>query len=317
MLEELIATIKTLKDRIKEHRSYFDHAAPEARTRVSLIDPLLSALEWDVSNPSLVEIEPNVANGRADYALLRDVGTPVLLLEAKKLSDTGAHHGQLASYVVGENLRRPDKIPYCGITNGSRWQVFDVLTQDRVLDISVERENPKRCALRFLGLWASALREGGAIEPLVDLRRQDVGDDVPGPINQPVKEEPGGDWTPLDSETMNPSRPTQPTEIRFPDGSTRKLSAWTNMLVATAEWLFSGGMLDREELPFSVAGTRYSVSTDGRHPDGTSFSRPLPVGETGLQVEVNFTGKQIVRFAVDLLKWCNQKPSEVALKLRT
>ncbi|MCY3818029.1 MAG: hypothetical protein OXH52_01515 [Gammaproteobacteria bacterium] len=310
MLEELIATIETLKDRIKEHRSYFDHAAPEARTRVSLIDPLLSALEWDVSNPSLVEIEPNVANGRADYALLRDVGTPVLLLEAKKLSDTGAHHGQLASYVVGENLRRSDKIPYCGITNGSRWQVFDVLTQDRVLDISVERENPKRCALRFLGLWAPALREGGAIEPLVDLRRQDDTEDLPRPID------PSGDWTPLDSKTMNPSRLTQPSEIRFPDGSISKVNSWTDMLVATAEWLSSSGMFRREEMPFSVAGSRYSVSADGRHPDGTSFTRPLRVGETGLQIEGNFTGRQIVRFAVDLLKRCNQKPSEVVLKLR-
>lgn len=115
---------------------------------------------------------------------------------------------------------------------------------------------------------------------------------------------------------MNPSRPVQPSEIRFPDGSISKVKAWTDMLATTAEWLFDRGMFRRDEIPFSVAGSRYSVSANGRHPDGTSFSRPLPIGETGLQIEGNFTGKQIVRFAVDLLKRFNQNPSEVGLKLR-
>ena len=225
MLGDLIAAIETLKGRIREHRSYFEHAAPEARTRISLIDPLLMALEWDVGNPSSVEIEPIVANGRADYALLREVGAPVLLLEAKRLSDTSTHHGQIASYVVGENLKRSDKIRYCGITNGSRWQVFDVFTQECVLDVSVERENARRCALKFLGLWAPTLRDG-AIEPVVDLERNVVEDDV---------SDFSGDWTPLDSETMNPSWPVQPSEIRFPDGSISKVKAWTHVLIATAE----------------------------------------------------------------------------------
>lgn len=126
MLTELIRTIESLKERIKEYRPYFDAGAPEKRTRVSLIDPVLQALGWDVGDPGLVEIEPVVANGQADYALLRGIGEPLLLLEAKKLGDTKSHHGQLASYVVGENLKGPVKIPYCAITNGSRWQVFDV-----------------------------------------------------------------------------------------------------------------------------------------------------------------------------------------------
>ena len=37
MLEDLIGTIQTPRDRIREHRSYFGEAAPEVRTRVSLI----------------------------------------------------------------------------------------------------------------------------------------------------------------------------------------------------------------------------------------------------------------------------------------
>ena len=176
MLTDLIATIETLKGRIKEHRPYFDVGRPEARTRVSLIDPLLRALEWDVSDPSLVEIEPVVGPGRADYALLGRAGEPLLLLEAKKLSDTKAHHGQLASYVVGENLKRAVKIPYCAMTNGSRWQVFDVFTQECVLDASVEHEHARKCALKLIGLWQPALREIG-LETVVDLGGIVAGDE--------------------------------------------------------------------------------------------------------------------------------------------
>ena len=331
MLTDLIATIEVLKDRIRQHRQYLDVVAPEARTRAALIDPLLGALEWDVGDPSLVEIEPAVAQGRADYALLRGVGEPLLLLEAKKLSDAKGHHGQLASYIVGENMRRSIKIPYCAITNGSRWQVFDVFTQDSVLDVSVEREDPRRCALRLLGLWRPALQETAILEPTAELgrragrgeqnaeRRATSGIDATvrgaSPARQTTSEEVDGRWTPLDGDKMLPSGKVTPTEIRFPDGSIGKAGAWTAMLVATAKWLFDAGLLSKDELPFAVAGSRYCVSLDGYRPDGRKFERPLVVPETGIQIEGNFTARELTRFAVDLFKRYGKAPSEVALKL--
>ena len=324
MLTDLIATIEVLRDRIRGHRHYFDVAAPEARTRVALIDPLLRALEWDVGNPSLVEVEPMVRQGRADYALLRGVGEPLLLLEAKRLNDTKGHHGQLASYIVGENMRRSIKIPYCGITNGNRWQVFDVFTQDGVLDVSVERDNPRRCALRLLGLWRPALQETGVLEPTVEFGRHPVrgGRREPTPTvradippGQPDSETQGANWTALDSDTVMPSREVWPSDVRFPDGSISKAGSWTAMLVATAKWLLDTGSLRKEEMPFTVAGSRYCVSLDGHRQDGTKFARPLPVGDTGIQIEGDFNAKQITRFAVDLLKRYDKTPSQVALKL--
>ena len=157
MLDELVSVIDSLKRRITEHRSYLDEGAPEARTRVSLVDPLLQALGWDVADPSLVEVEPRMAQGRADYALLGQAREPVLLLEAKKLGDANVPYDQIASYVVGQNMRRSVKIPYCGVTNGNRWLVFDVFTQSLVLDVSVERDDPRRCAVKLLSLWKSTL----------------------------------------------------------------------------------------------------------------------------------------------------------------
>lgn len=370
MLTDLIATIETLKGRIKEHRPYFDVGRPEARTRVSLIDPLLRALEWDVSDPSLVEIEPIVGPGRADYAFLGRAGEPLLLLEAKKLSDTKAHHGQLASYVVGENLKRAVKIPYCAMTNGSRWQVFDVFTQECVLDASVEHEHARKCALKLIGLWQPALREIG-LETVVDLggivagnesgdthgaRRSDTASRPAGraasgkkcencgiefePNNkrgfaprfcsakcrvaahrkfhrqhEALSEEGSGPWTPLDSRAINPSKHVRPRQMRFPDGGVAKPRSWRQVLVATAKWLFDEGLLDPRDLPLAVVGAKCCVSTDGRRPDGRPFRKPLPVAETGIQVEGDLTGEQIVRFAAALLERSGRAPSDVELKL--
>ena len=330
MLNDLIATIETLRQRIKEHRPYFDVVRPEARTRASLIDPLLRALEWDVGDPSLVEIEPVVGPGRADYALLRGVGEPLLLLEAKKLGDTNAHHGQLASYVVGENLRRSVKIPYCAMTNGSRWQVFDVFTQECVLDASLEREHARKCALKLVGLWQPALREVG-LEPVVDLGGRFPGDrshdahearepeavpHSPGSAASQASNEVRSDsWAPLDSEGLNPSKHVRPRELRLPDGSVTTAASWRAVLVAVTRWLFDTGSLDRRDMPISVVRAKYCVSTDGRRPDGRTFKSPVFVGETGIQVEGDLTGKQIVQFAAALLVRSGQAPSDVALKL--
>lgn len=327
MLDELIATIQALDERVRAHRSYFEMGRPEARTRTSLIDPLLQALEWDVGNPSHVEIEPTVASGRADYALMRRSGEPVVLLEAKKLSDTSTHHGQLASYVVGENLRRSAKIPLCAITNGNRWQVFDVFTQDVVLDASIEHDDPRRCALKLLGLWRRTLLEA-IVEPVRVLDTPRAGETASATAPQSplgrgsVQGTPvgvdgveGDGWTQLDSDALVPSRALWPIELRLPDGSTSGVDSWISMLVAVARWLFDNGLLRREQLPLTVAGVRFVVSADGRRRDGRQLERPIPIGQTGLVLEGDMTAKQIRRFALELLKHYNQVASDAALKL--
>ena len=321
MLDSLVSTIQTVRQRIIEHGSYLDEAAPEARTRASLIDPLLQALGWDVGDPNLVEIEPRAANGRADYGLRRNSGEPVLLLEAKKLRDSSVPYEQIASYVVAENMKRATKIPYCAVTNGSRWLVFDVFAQSLVLDVSVEREEPTRCALRLLCLWRHTLSDVGVLEAVAELRPT-PSDDSQTPRRTSVEPSPAPArtnrdvaWTALDSEGMEASREVLPSHVRFPDRSGAQVSSWAGMLVEVVYWLHASRLLRRQEMPFVVAGSRYCVSEDGRRPDGTPFGRSLTVRDTGIQIEGDFTGKQIVRFAVDLLKRYEVRAAEVSLKL--
>ena len=59
LLEPLVSTIETIKARIATHGTALREN--ETRTRMALIDPLLQALGWDTSDPSLVLPEFDVS----------------------------------------------------------------------------------------------------------------------------------------------------------------------------------------------------------------------------------------------------------------
>lgn len=77
--------IKQLQNRLEKlSRS----SLKEAQTRVIFIDPLLTALGWDVNNPGEVDMEHTTVDGKAvDYALKIN-NKVVLLVEAKSLDDS-------------------------------------------------------------------------------------------------------------------------------------------------------------------------------------------------------------------------------------
>ena len=162
MLDDLVKTIETLQKRIREHAAHI--GAYESRTRVTLIDPMLSALGWDVSDPDLVEIEPSIGSGWADYALLDASKKPVMLIEAKKLADKDADGAlsQSSGYLMTHNRNNSHKIVYCAWTNGDKWEVVDVTKQESVMNETLTERGtaPVKFALRFLGLWRRSLQDG-------------------------------------------------------------------------------------------------------------------------------------------------------------
>ena len=84
-LDDLVSVIETLQQRIREHGDALHQN--EYRTRMALIDPLLTALGWDTADPSLVMPEYSVSGQRVDYALLGRDSKPAATLEAKKLDE--------------------------------------------------------------------------------------------------------------------------------------------------------------------------------------------------------------------------------------
>lgn len=169
MLTDLVQTIETLQQRIRSRGTFIGDY--ESRTRVALIDPMLRALGWDVSDPGLVHIEPRTANGWADYALLGGDERPVVFVEAKKLADRDAPIQQTVGYAVTENIQHRSNVRYCASTNGDRWEVYDIIAQESVISVSLSGEKAPKCALKLLGLWRDSLMDGRLdlpIEPVLD-----------------------------------------------------------------------------------------------------------------------------------------------------
>ena len=176
MLDGLVETVEKLKERIREHGALIGRY--EARTRVSLIDPMLYALGWDIGNPAHVAIEPRTdadagpdlpkRGGGSDYALLGAAGKTVLLIEAKKLEVTRERDpiAQLGSYVMRSNLRSAYKVPFGAWTNGDIWTVIDVMNSQIVLETRISSDGAADCAFKLLGLWRRSLIDSSLRTPV-------------------------------------------------------------------------------------------------------------------------------------------------------
>ena len=260
MLDELVKTIESLKDRIKEHREHI--GVYEARTRTALIDPMLCALGWDVADPSVVAIEPRTDGGWADYALLGDRGRTVVFVEAKRLADSNLHIKQTIGYAISENMQGASYVRYCAFTNGDVWELYDLTTQRPVLKTSVVSDETAKCALQLLGLWRRSMADGvygGAVQPVVDSPSQPPSGPTPSapPQPAPVSTAPPATippgWTALNGSFETKGK-RAPKSIKFPDGRVAVTKSWARVIVEIADWLHREGHLTKGKLHASILG---------------------------------------------------------------
>ena len=115
--------IEILRPKITYNR---DDLTREDQTRTVLIDPLLYALGWDVSNPRQVRTESRLnVGGRPDYVMHDSRSKrPFMVVEAKRLQTTLSgltgfgHQSQLLGYM------RELGCPLGVVTNGDDWQIY-------------------------------------------------------------------------------------------------------------------------------------------------------------------------------------------------
>lgn len=109
------------KVRATAHRLEESGGSNEANTKALVIEPLLSALGWDLTDWEQVDREYRVYDGTLlDYALKID-GKPRLFVEAKgagkKLQDK-----QFIAQAV--NYANNEGVPWCVLTNGTNYRVY-------------------------------------------------------------------------------------------------------------------------------------------------------------------------------------------------
>ena len=315
MLDELVDTIESLKRRIKDHREQIE--AYEVRTRTALIDPLLRALGWDVSDPSLVTIEAKMVRGWADYALLDGNGEIVVLVEAKKLADKDIPFVQIVSYAVSEKMQGKSDVRYCAITNGDVWHLYDLQTQKPLLQTSIVSDKTAKCALQLLGLWRASMADRLYSEAVQPVASPEPTPD-PVPPTPPPPPDPG--WTALNGSFETTGKPA-PKSMKFPNGHEVAINAWRGVIVQTAIWLHQTGRLTTENCPIlswetaNAKANRYILSRDGKNPDSSKFIDPYYVSNE-IVLERNVSSKEMLRRAIRILDQCDQDPSRVLLQLQ-
>jgi len=119
-MKDTMNVIEVLRAQLERHRN---SGLKEFPTRTIFIDPLLSALGWDIRDPDEVELEyPTVDKKSVDYAMKIN-RKAVFLLEAKQLNDP-LDDVKSITQVVGYAAN--DGIEWCVLTNGVRYKVYKV-----------------------------------------------------------------------------------------------------------------------------------------------------------------------------------------------
>ena len=316
MLDDLIGVIETIQGRIQQHGQSLREN--ETRTRMALIDPLLMALGWDVADPGLVMPEYSVSGNRADYALLKPNGHPAATVEAKKLGEgLESHRMQMLNYSNASG------VDYAGITDGNRWELYDVfkrgqLDDRRVLDVTIADTPTHRCALELLLLWRPNLASGepvAANEPVLSAE-QATPDPQPANIQpaatvppQPPSNE---EWTSL-AEFSPKSGGKFPSEVRFPGGETRQIRFQNQLLIEVSEFLVRSGKLTAAACPIESGPRRYLVNIQKIHKDNQRFQNSHQL-TNGLFLETSFPAPQTANGARVLLDHFRLNASEVWIK---
>ncbi len=303
MLDDLVAAIQTLKARIAQHQATLQ--SNETRTRMALIDPLLTVLGWDIADPALVTPEYDVNGKRADYALLDAQGAPVVFLEAKKLSEPLSNHrSQVVAYASELGIRYP------ALTNGDDWELYDnsqlvPIEQRQILKVALTGTAPAACALQLLMLWRANVGTGQVTQA-----NQSIVEKAGPPTTPPPP--PFGNWIPLgDFQAVSGTKP--PPIVRFLGGDERNITSWKHLFVEVAEWLISRGHLSAGKCPIKMGRLRYMVNTVAFHSGGTAFKASESLSN-GLFLETNLSATATVHCCRSLLQQLGQDPSTVLLK---
>ena len=308
MLDDLVGVIETLQQRIRDHGPALREN--ETRTRMALIDPLLAALGWNVSDPPVVTPEYNVSGRWADYALLRPDGQPAATLEAKKLGESlASHRMQMLNYSNASGVE------YAGLTDGNHWELYEVfqrgqLEDRRILDVSIADAPAHESVLKLLLLWQPNLASDqpmAANRPIL-LREEESDDRNPPP--------PPSDWILL--AEVKPEKGKKPRGIiKFSNEEPQPITDWMNVLEAIGKWLYINRHLrsDYCTLPNSNSQrAQFITHTQPVHKSGRDFATSVELGP-GVFMELNFAPVNVLQAAIKLLKHCGVSPDTVQLQI--
>jgi hypothetical protein len=144
-LGEFVEILSVIKEKALLYQGRLSKS--EASTRVALIDRVLKALGWDISNPNMIEFEKILPQSRADYALYNQDNKIQVIIEAKAL---GVNLGDktfvfnLIMYAIAAGIKD------IFLTDGVVWEHYSDFTPGNVISsktIDITKDNLLDCAI--------------------------------------------------------------------------------------------------------------------------------------------------------------------------
>ena len=301
-LDNLNELVGRLKERIEQHKDVL--RGNETATRYALIDPLLTTLGWDLSDPGQVRTEYSTGEGRADYAMFarRDTDIPGLVIEAKNLGKpTIDGINQSINYCL------QDGVSYFVVTNGEKWEAYDLnkpgrLADRRVVDFSLT-DLTQTTVMKMLWLWRGNFESKSPIMPVVPDRpaSQQTATSMPqpAPAESPSSVQRPNRGTPLGE--FNPNRGDRPpAALLFPDGTEKEITNWFEFQTLVVEWLIKTGRLTKADCPVKGPRGGYLVGASPVRRNKKSFIEQKQVVD--VWIEAAKDGPNHVRTTKNILE---------------
>lgn len=305
MFDQLKKEIERQRLLINEEVTLDYVCGKESRTRVSLIDPMLRALGWNVANPSQVKLEFECGGNLLDYVLMGADGTPWAGIEAKKLNeDLGIHIGKLKADALA--LQNRFGAEYYILTNGNLWRLYHGIAatendtqEQKVFEVSIFDSQTGECALALSQLWRPDFR----IVPPVPAGHVRFWPTTRTPVTE--------GWFRL-SDWENRGLGKKPkAHIRFSDGKECELKNWYQLVEHTANWLFRVPSVCIDKPILSRNGKRYMISKEETHPNGKQFKAPKELAQAPWKFDKQNGAIGHLSDAIELLTQCKQDPDDV------
>ena len=321
-LDDLNELVDTLKERIEQHRDVL--GKNETATRYALIDPLLTALGWDLQDPEQVQTEYSTGDGRVDYAMLAggDSSRPRLVIEAKKLGrPIGDGINQSITYCVGRG------IPYFVVTNGRDWTAYEThkpvpVTDKRIVDFSLT-DPAQATVMKMLWLWRGNFESESPIVPVAPDRPASQQTATPAPqpesAGQPPSKQRPTRGIPFDK--FHPPKPIKgmrspaPAALLFPDGAEKNIDNWIEIQTSVVEWLVNTGRLTEADCPVKGPRGGYFVATSPVQRNGKNFISPQQIGS--VWIDTSKSASDHIRVVKLILKDRNVDLSDVRVVMKT
>lgn len=284
-VRELVKTISVLRERINAHRAVL--AGNELMTRYALVDPLLVALGWDLSDPDTAVLGEDAGD---TYYIL---GRNAMAVEAKRLGENlDAHAEDLALSIQDKGVR------YGVLTNGQKWRMYDSGTATKSPEMEFDVTDSEGVVIyKAVRLYSSVVLDGIRQEPTRVESLHDVGGErldpdrrdalVPLPNLQYVK-------------GMAP-----PRYLACPDKRIR-LNSWIDLLAGVAGWLVGNRYLDKSHCPVLMGAKNSVLNTRPVHPNGKPYRHKRKAGY--LYLNTNVDPVHCIRYATKMVKVAGLEP---------